>query len=147
MGTVTITFDDNFTPGGAVIKVEPDLNILEAAAKTTATPLTPAQVYALGALNAVKAYSKNKETEVAKFKMIGKRKPHFRLMPVSKVTLTLHDRDDGGVACDCVPPFSTLLSMYAGGSEISEVHAYAMVAGGKIFLMNKKANESRGKYN
>lgn len=144
---VVITFDDNFTAGGAVIKVEPDLNVLEVAAKTTATPLTPSQVYALGALNAVKAYSKNKLTETAKFSIRGKRKPHFRLMPVSKVTLTLRDRADGGVECECVPPFSTLLSMYAGGSEISQVHEYAMVAGGKIFLMNKKANESRGHYN
>jgi hypothetical protein len=138
-----ITIDDTLTPGGAAIRVEPELDILEKAAKTSATPLAPSQVYALGVLNALRDFSKDPNSVVLP-KMRGPRSGLVSVSkPVGSVVIKLYDRVDGGVCADSNPSFSTLAQMVAGGSTISEVHKYALVALGRIFQMSRESKSQR----
>jgi len=136
---IIITIDDYLTPGGAAIRVEPELEILEKAAKVSATPMSTPQVYALAALNAVRDYRKDPDS----VKLLNFRGPQrglaLRSLPVREVTIRLHERTDGGVVCDCDPKLSALMAMIAGGSDVTEVHRYAMVAMLRIMQVSKES--------
>jgi hypothetical protein len=132
-----LIIDDPDFSGGATVRVEPELEILEKAARVSATPLAPSQVYALAALNALRDFTRDPES-VKLPKMRGPMKGlAHRSLPVHRVTISLYDRADGGVVCDSDPKFSTLLAMVAGGSELSQVHRHAMVALGRIYQVSR----------
>jgi len=136
-----LIIDDPDFSGGATVRVEPELEILEKAARVSATPMQPSQVYALAALNALRDFTSDPDS-VKLPKMMGPMKGIAqRSLPVHRVTIRLYDRVDGGVVCDSDPKFSTLLAMFAGGSELSQVHRYAMVALGRIYQASR---DSRG---
>lgn len=139
-----IIIDDPDYSGGATVRVEPELEILEKAARVSSTPMQPSQVYALAALNALRDFTRDPDSVKLPQMRGPMRGIALRTSTVRSVTIRLYDRADGGVVCDSDPKFSSLLAMVAGGSELSQVHRYAMVALGRIYQVNR---DSRAKSN
>lgn len=141
MPDIVITIDDTLTPGGAAIRVEPELNVLEQAAKAHqhgVNGLTTAQTYALGVLNAVKSFKENpRSVKLPKFAGPAPGKLITLDKPVHRVEIRLIQRADGGVQAKVEPKFSTLMGMLAGRSTITTVHQYGLVACGKLYQMAK----------
>lgn len=132
---ITITIEDTALLGGARVSVEPTLEVLDAAAG--GHKLTNAAVYALGALNRLRAVNDSgAPINIPRPKL--KARTILTSERVNKVVIKLDDRGDGGVACKASPPFSTLAAMVAGGSELTQVHKFSMVALARIYEMATK---------
>lgn len=133
---ITITIQDQMGLGGASISVSPKLEVLESAAG--GEQLSPAGVYALGALNAMRRVSEaGIETwDVPRPKNV--KRISLPWTTVEKVTLHITDNlTSGGVKCVSDPSFSTLAAMVAGGSPLTQVHKFALVALGRVYQMAK----------
>jgi hypothetical protein len=133
---ITITIQDTAGMGGASISVDPKLEVLESAAG--GDQLTPAATYALGALNAMRRVSDEgiEKWDIARPKNVKRISLPFTT--IEKVEIKLHDNlVSGGVKCVAQPSFSTLAAMVAGGSPLTQVHKFALVALGRIYQMNQ----------
>jgi hypothetical protein len=138
---ITITLSDYIGENGVAVSVEPNLHVLESA--VGGEKLTPAAVYALGALNAMRAVQEGK-VEFAVPRPSGKVKTiSLPFTSVKEVTIHIDDKESGGVLCVSDPKFSTLAAMVAGGSKLTEVHRYALIALSRIYGM--ATHDRRGK--
>lgn len=136
MAKVTITIQENAL-GGAKVAVSPTPEVLNAAAG--GRPLTPAETYALGALN----YIRENQDGIANLPAVRKPRMAFRSgMPVRTASIILEDRGNGA-ACHASPTFNDLARLAAGGTEMTTTHATALAALGRIVQMGRLSKGGR----
>ncbi len=136
MAKVTINLSENVL-GGCKVEITPTPEVLNAAAGGRA--LTPAETYALGALNYIRDNMEGIEHIIRPRRV----KKAFRSgLPVQKVSIILEDRGNGA-ACVALPSFQELSALIAGGTQATMTHKTALVALGRILEMGRMANGAR----
>jgi hypothetical protein len=136
MPDTIITIDD--TAGPTSVRVEPELHIIDQALRGSTQTATPAQVYATAALNALRDFTHDPNSVKLPRMAAPAKGITLKNQPVHSVVIRLSDRLDGGVTATSNPQFSTLLAMVAGGSTITQVHQYALVALGRIYRLSRE---------